>query len=113
MRGYEVGRNFVTNYGLSALLETQWARLKVPNVLRTFWILRVAIQLVQILLNEYGQDNFSYYSTLKILMVNGCETLTAVLGMTSVISVICHYIGSFFQWILLNEEEDEKSIGTI
>ncbi|CAH2059610.1 unnamed protein product, partial [Iphiclides podalirius] len=33
--------------------------------------------------------------------------------MTSVISFFCHYIGNFFQWILLTEEEEDKSIGTV
>lgn len=48
------------------------------------------------------------------LLVNGCETLTAVLGMTSIISLICHYIGKLFQFFLLSEEFDEdKSIGTV
>ncbi|XP_008207505.1 protein TRC8 homolog isoform X2 [Nasonia vitripennis] len=112
-RGYQLGRNFITNYGLSALAETQWSRLHVPSVLRTFWILRVAEQVVQILSSDYGDESFNYYTMLKTLMVNGCETVTAVLGMTSIISVICHYIGSFFHWILLTDEDDEKSIGTV
>ncbi|XP_014237085.1 protein TRC8 homolog [Trichogramma pretiosum] len=112
-RGYDLLRNFVSNYGLSALFETQWARLHVPSVLRTFWLLRVSWQIARILFSEYEHEDFNYYDMIKTLMVNGCETVTAVLGMTSVISVICHYIGDFFQWVLLNEEEDEKSIGTI
>ncbi|KAL7302275.1 hypothetical protein TKK_0004941 [Trichogramma kaykai] len=112
-RGYDLLRNFVSNYGLSALFETQWARLHVPSVLRTFWLLRVSWQIARILSSEYEHEDFNYYDMIKTLMVNGCETVTAVLGMTSVISVICHYIGDFFQWVLLNEEEDEKSIGTI
>jgi hypothetical protein len=45
------------------------------------------------------------------LLVSGCETQTAVLGMTSVISFLCHYVGNFFQWILLTEDEDDRSIG--
>lgn len=106
-------RNFVGDYGFSAFMETEWMRLNVPCVLRTFWILRVAEQVVQILSNQYNHDTFSYYHMIKTLLVNGCETLTAVLGMTSIISFICHYIGCFFQWVLLTEDEDEKSIGTV
>lgn len=112
-RGYQLGRSFITNYGLSALFEAQWSRLQVPSVLRTFWILRVAEQVVQILCNDYDDETFNYYVMLKTLMVNGCETVTAVLGMTSIISVICHYIGSFFHWVLLTDEDDEKGIGTV
>jgi len=48
------------------------------------------------------------------LLVDGCETLTAVLGMTSIISVICNYIGRGFQWYLLSYDNDEeKSLGTV
>lgn len=48
------------------------------------------------------------------LLVDGCETLTAVLGMTSIISVICHYIGRGFQWYLLTfDNDEEKSLGTV
>ncbi|XP_076547005.1 TRC8 ring finger protein [Osmia lignaria lignaria] len=111
--GYQHARNFVSNYGLSALVETEWIRLNVPCVLRTFWILRVGGQVVQILSNHYDEEDFTYTLMIKTLLVNGCETLTAVLGMTSIISFICHYIGCFFQWVLLTVDEDEKSIGTL
>lgn len=51
---------------------------------------------------------------LQHLLVSGCETLTAVLGMTSVVSLICYYIGKMFQWFLLSDDYDEdKSIGTV
>ncbi|XP_072759780.1 protein TRC8 homolog [Anoplolepis gracilipes] len=111
--GYRHARNFIVNYGLSALAETEWMRLNVPCVLRTFWMLRVGEQVIQILGNHYGEETFNYYVMVRTLLVNGCETLTAVLGMTSIISFICHYIGCFFQWVLLTEDEDEKSIGTV
>lgn len=51
------------------------------------------------------------FRLLKSSMVNGCDTLTAVLGITSVVSYICHHIGRFFQWIMLTEDENDKSIG--
>ncbi|XP_070155011.1 protein TRC8 homolog [Polyergus mexicanus] len=111
--GYRHAHNFIINYGLSALAETEWMRLNVPCVLRTFWMLRVGEQVIQILGNHYGEETFNYYVIVRTILVNGCETLTAVLGMTSIISFICHYIGCFFQWVLLTEDEDEKSIGTV
>lgn len=53
-------------------------------------------------------------ATVQTLLVHGCETLTAVLGMTSIVSLICYYIGKMFQWFLLSEDYDEdKSIGTV
>lgn len=111
--GYRHARNFISNYGLSALAEIEWMRLNVPNVLRTFWILRVGEQVIQILGTHYGDDTFTFYIMLRTLLVNGCETLTALLGMTSIISSICHYIGCFFRWVLLTEDDEDKSIGTV
>lgn len=108
-----LAKTFFHNYGLSALAEAQWMRLHVPNVLRTFWILRVTEQIFQMLYSNDGEEALSYSTMIKTLMVNGCETLTALLGMTSIISVICHYIGSFFYWVLLIDSEDERSIGTV
>ncbi|XP_012260260.2 protein TRC8 homolog [Athalia rosae] len=111
--GYQHARTFISSYGLSALVEAEWTRLNVPRVLRTFWTLRVTEQILQILGNHYEDESFNYYIMIRTLLINGCETLTAVLGMTSIISSICHYIGCFFQWILLTEDkEDLKSIGT-
>lgn len=112
-KGYQHARNLINNYGLSALAETEWIRLKVPCVLRTFWMLRALRQIIQIVATDYSEDTFTYFMMIKSLLVNGCETLTAVLGMTSIISFICHYIGCFFQWVLLTENESENSIGTV
>lgn len=123
--GYQHGRMFVGNYGLSALVETEWLRLNVPCVLRVFWVMRVAEHAILLLMDNYDEDTEeglkvstliavqSLAAMAKSLLVTGCETITAVLGMTSVISFFCHYIGNFFQWILLTDEEEDKSIGTV
>ncbi|XP_028157107.1 protein TRC8 homolog [Ostrinia furnacalis] len=123
--GYQHGRLFVSNYGLSALVETEWMRLNIPCVLRVFWVMRVAEHAILLLMDNYEDDAEeglkvstllavqSLASMAKSLLVTGCETITAVLGMTSVISFFCHYIGNFFQWILLTDEEEDKSIGAV
>lgn len=74
---------------------------------------RITQEFVSMLLrNEVSSTNI--LPTLQTLLVDGCGTLTAVLGMTSVISVICHYIGKAFQWYLLTfDNEEEKSLGTV
>lgn len=121
---YQRAHNFVSNFGLSTLVEREWIRLNVPTVLRTFWLLRVAEHAASLLADyisvsdsQQTQHNLlafmTVFSITKSLLVSGCETLTAVLGMTSIVSYICHYIGSFFQWILLTEDDDDKSIGTV
>lgn len=73
---------------------------------------RLCEQLVSVIATSNAPLNF--LSTIQSLLVSGCETLTAVLGMTSIISIICHYIGKMFQFFLLSEDYDEdKSIGTV
>lgn len=114
--GYIHARNIVTNFGMSALVETEWMRLSVPSVLRTFWLLRVLENIGLFFISgEWSNSDGSspFFRLIKTVMVTGCETLTAVLGMTSIVSYICHHIGRFFQWILLTEDEDDKSIGTV
>lgn len=121
---YQRACNFVSNFGLSALVEREWVRLNVPVVLRTFWLLRVTEHAVSLLSDYFSvsddqqaQHNLlaftAMFSITKSLLVSGCETLTAVLGMTSIVSYICHYVGNFFQWILLTEDDDDRSIGTV
>lgn len=119
--GFQHARNFISNFGLSALVETEWIRLNVPCVLRTFWLMRVAEHAGALVFNVWSYpgdpvqetDMPFFLSTMKSLLISGCETLTAVLGMTSIISYVCHYIGCFFQWVLLTEDDDDKSIGTV
>lgn len=42
--GYQYAMSFVSNFGLSALIENEWQRLNVPSVLRVFWTIRYAIK---------------------------------------------------------------------
>jgi len=67
--GYRHARNFIINYGLSALAETEWMRLNVPCVLRTFWMLRMGEQIVQILRNHYSEESFNYYVMIRTLQI--------------------------------------------
>lgn len=60
--------------------------------------------------------SFNYEAILsacKELLVRGCETVIAVLGMTSVISSISHEIGSGIQWFLSSEAPEDRGIGTV
>uniref|UniRef100_A0AAG5CR87 RING-type domain-containing protein n=1 Tax=Anopheles atroparvus TaxID=41427 RepID=A0AAG5CR87_ANOAO len=112
LNGYQHARNFAGNFGIATLIENEWQRLNVPCVLRVFWTLRLAEHLISLLMSSEAPLRFA--ATVQSLLVSGCETLTAVLGMTSIISLICHYIGKMFQLFLLSEDYDEdKSIGTV
>ncbi|KAH8359653.1 hypothetical protein KR093_008181 [Drosophila rubida] len=111
--GYQYAMNFVSNFGLSALIENEWQRLNVPNVLRLFWTIRI-MQGSYALITAESDVPLQFFPAIEKLLVDGCETLTAVLGMTGVISMVCHYIGRGFQWYLLTYDNDEeKSLGTV
>lgn len=114
--GYMYAKNFISNFGLSALVEAEWLRLCVPEVLRTFWILRAlehtGIFFISGFWSQRDDGLTPVFRLVKSVMVSGCETLTAVLGVTSIVSYICNNIGRFFQWILLTDEND-KNIGTV
>ncbi|XP_053626273.1 protein TRC8 homolog [Cherax quadricarinatus] len=123
IEGYQYSRRIMRDFGLHSLLESEWVRLNVPNVLRTFWIIRVA-QHVVILLGEFmyargeyqslwSLDSEAVYVIFKGVMTQGCETAVALLGMTSVVSYVSHYVGVVFQMILLTVEDDERSMGTV
>ncbi|KRT86354.1 hypothetical protein AMK59_174, partial [Oryctes borbonicus] len=114
--GYLHTRNYVSTFGMSALIESEWVRLSVPGVLRTFWLVRLCEHAGFFFLSGFwGQSDglTPAFRLVKTLMVTGCDTLTAVLGITSIVSFICHHIGRIFQWILLTEDENDKSIGTV
>uniref|UniRef100_A0A182W117 RING-type domain-containing protein n=1 Tax=Anopheles minimus TaxID=112268 RepID=A0A182W117_9DIPT len=112
LSGYQHARNFASNFGIATLIENEWQRLNVPCVLRVFWTIRLLEHLISLLMSSEAPLRFA--ATVQSVLVSGCETLTAVLGMTSIISLICHYIGKMFQLFLLSEDYDEdKSIGTV
>ncbi|KAJ8979182.1 hypothetical protein NQ317_010942 [Molorchus minor] len=114
--GYVQAKNVISNFGMSALVESEWLRLNVPEVLRTFWVLRVFEHAGIFFLSGYWDldDGHSpYFRLMKYLMVTGCDTLTAVLGITSIVSFVCNYIGKFFQWVLLTGDENDKNFATV
>ncbi|KAG5671481.1 hypothetical protein PVAND_001676 [Polypedilum vanderplanki] len=110
--GYRHAVSFAENFGLSALVENEWQRLNVPCVLRAFWTIRLLEQFASLTLSPEGEA-LSFMFTIQKLLVSGCETLIALLGMTSIISMICHYLGVLFQMFLMSDEDEDKSIGTV
>ena len=117
-------------------METEWIRLQVPSLLRTFWLTRctqqILVHLVRLLISTTLTLNFtlpslesvlySMYGTVKDLLTRGNETTMAVLGMTSIVASICHHIGSMFHHILTEnnnansggtENDEEKSVSFI
>lgn len=118
-------RNIAKHYGVYTLVENQWARLHVPQVLRVFWLTRLTEQAIMIVADtahinylnngvaSVPLDPQYVWATLKTLLVRGCETLVAVLGMTSVLSSLSHQIGCLMQAFLVVEDPEDRSIGTV
>ena len=141
MQNVKAKRQFVANFGLNTFLETEWQRIRVPALLRTFWITRVGIHLCGELLKTYNvaataaessmpRYDFtdgsivSPYSTAFLgeqlqflcrdLVTRGSETLLALLGMTSIVGTLCHYVGAFFHYLLRQQDhEEEKSVASV
>ncbi|KAL1494796.1 hypothetical protein ABEB36_010336 [Hypothenemus hampei] len=115
--GYIQAKTVASNFGVSALVENEWLRLNVPEVLRIFWLLRTIEHVGIFFISDYwtiDDANSPYFRLLKYILITGCDTLTAVLGLTSIVSYICNYVGRFFQWILLTTDDDhDKNFGTV
>lgn len=116
--GYCHVHNMLSNFGMATFVEAEWTRLNVPSVLLTFWLMRVFGHAVFLGIDYLHSEEFNplsdvLYQMAKTLLVGGCDTLVAVLGMTSVVSYLCYYLGCLFQWALLAEEDEEKPIGTV
>ncbi|KAK3918740.1 Protein TRC8-like protein [Frankliniella fusca] len=116
--GYRHVHTMLSNFGMATFVEAEWTRLNVPSVLLTFWLMRVSGH-AGLLTKEYLQSGVAtplpelLPQMAKALLVGGCDTLIAVLGMTSVVSYLCYYLGCLFQWALLAEGDEEKPIGTV
>ena len=90
-----------------------------------FWLTRATEQAVFLIAdsthNQYLSkgiisltlESHVIVSTMKQLLVRGCETMVAVLGMTSVLSGFSHQIGCLMQSFLLVEDAEDRSIGTV
>ena len=103
---YTSKRQNIHNYGLNTFIEAEWQRLKVPSVLRLFWLSRLSL----ILLRRRPPVSLE---VIKTALVTGSDTLVSVLGMTSVVSTISHWLGLVFQLILSQESEEEKSVASV
>ena len=130
------------NLGVHTLLEQQWTRLAVPTVLRTFWLIRTTLVAVEFLYSDepkktemqiiedldssnsfhQGDDMTAYdgeYSDsmwflfAKEVLSRGCDSLIAVLGLSAIVSSICHEIGYVFQAVLGTYGDEERNTGTV
>lgn len=109
----------INNLGIQTFLEEQWIRLQVPRVLRLFWIIRLVLH-ISFLYNKINQDDSSETDQnsvgvfiLKTLLADSCDTFVSLLGLTSIISFIAHYIGLFMAFCVGSNTEEDRSMGTV
>ena len=88
-------RQFILNFGFNTFLEAEWVRLRIPSLLRTFWLTRMMQQLFSIMVKNGAPEDLLPYSDAaaraalvymldigRELIIRGAETLIALLGMT-------------------------------
>ncbi|KAL3863150.1 hypothetical protein ACJMK2_004919 [Sinanodonta woodiana] len=124
-RLYSIINLMISTVGLHAFLEDQWKRLHVPQVLRCFYVCRLAYILVQHFIKwpkhpleklEIEETDLNYETWMEIiqnLLVRNCETVIALLGTTSVISLIAHYVGLFMAFCVGSNSEEDRNMGTV
>lgn len=125
-RTLNIIRVTVSAIGIQAFFEDQWMRLHVPTVLRTFCITRVLYQvsffvhasyydipppLLENVTNDYRPENVTVI--LQSLLVRSCETSVSLLGATSVVSYIAHYLGLVMAFCVGSETEEDRNMGTV
>lgn len=97
----------VRTQGLMTFAEAEWVRLNIPLMFRAFWLLRCAVHLY-IYFSKSTTETLSEenWTTLgKVLLVRGCETLPAILGMASIFSWISGQVLALKMMIPFDERE--------
>jgi len=112
---YRTKRDFITNFGLNTFIESEWVRLRVPSVLRYFWLSRMSIMLVikQPTVSLDTSNIMAAFEYTKQLVIQGSDTIVTVLGMTSVVSTLSHWLGLMFQILLAADHEEDKSVASV
>lgn len=125
-RMYNIIRVTVSAIGIQAFIEDQWMRLHVPTVLRAFCISRLLYQVsfyihasyydlppptLENVTNEYRSENVTVI--LQSLLVRSCETSVSLLGATSIVSFIAHYIGLLMAFCVGSDTEEDRNMGTV
>lgn len=123
-RSYVIIKITISAIGVQAFVEDQWNRLRVPQVLRLFCLLRILYQISCYISWPWHEkppqlnstdDVISENMTLiaQNMLVRSCETVVALLGTTSIISYIAHYVGLFMALCIGSNTEEDRNMGTV
>ncbi|MEE6518598.1 hypothetical protein FKM82_029700 [Ascaphus truei] len=111
-------------YGLQLLVEDTWKKIRFPDVLRVFWLTRLATQAVflvyMVKLSTSDTEDASYFIPWNYfwklfcnLIIGGCDSMLTVLGMSAVISSLAHYLGLGILAFIGSTEEEDKRLGFV
>ncbi|KAM3928732.1 E3 ubiquitin-protein ligase RNF139 isoform 1-T1 [Leptodactylus fuscus] len=111
-------------YGLQVMVEDAWKKIHFPDVLRVFWLTRLATQAVflvyMVRLSDGSAAEASYFlrwgdfwELVCHLIISGCDSTLTVLGMSAVISSIAHYLGLGILAFIGSTEEEDKRLGFV
>ena len=123
-RSYAIIKITISAIGVQAFVEDQWNRLHVPQVLRIFCILRTSYQISCYISWPWHEKPPQLNSTDDVvnenmtliaqnILVGSCETVVALLGTTSIISYIAHYVGLFMALCIGSNTEEDRNMGTV
>ena len=111
-----------TQFGWQILIENQWVRLKVPTVLRLFWMIRFGLHISQLGLqylyapkdpdSTEGVQMF-LSGVLHEIAVHSVSTMIAVLGVSATISPIANAIGNLARLFIGGDKDGAENIGTV
>ncbi|KAG8441625.1 hypothetical protein GDO86_010712 [Hymenochirus boettgeri] len=111
-------------YGIQLMIEDAWRKIHFPDVLRVFWLTRLATQavflfyVVRTASEDDGDSSYflpwnDFWELFCNLIINGCDSTLTVLGMSAVISSIAHYLGLGILAFIGSTEEEDKRLGFV
>ncbi|XP_018417733.1 PREDICTED: E3 ubiquitin-protein ligase RNF139 [Nanorana parkeri] len=111
-------------YGLQVMIEDAWKKIHFPDVLRVFWLTRLATQavflvyMVKVSRASTGETSYfipwnDFWELVCNLIISGCDSTLTVLGMSAVISSIAHYLGLGILSFIGSTEEEDKRLGFV
>ena len=64
-------RQFIANFGFNTFLEAEWVRLRIPSLLRTFWLTRMMQQLFNMIAKSgISSDQVLYFDNNEKFLKN-------------------------------------------
>ncbi|VDP19275.1 unnamed protein product [Soboliphyme baturini] len=121
-------RDFIKNYGLYSFCQVHWQRLRIPFLFGVFCCTRTATLLgatvfdgkrlvVSETLSGLTEDDYywvasvsgPYWCLFRYLLVRNCETLTALIGVSSIWSRFAGIVSAIFKKLVNDNDVDNDN----